>query len=565
LNTNQLPFPANVAADVMGAALTPPLRCAVLRWPLTPRVRTLGNLGHDRVPRVLALWTKAAFGLGRRTKMAQAVRRSWLPRRQKTMNRTLTLGAERVALAAALALGAACTEDEGDAPINPVPMTTIDSAVTVPSIDGGAPANVDSAVATPSANVGDGGTLQLDAAVSDATAPGPSANDALWCNAKAALAKRCTSCHDGKGTAGTPDKISFANLEDLKKQSPAGAPYYQRVGVRIRATEKPMPPARDATEAELKALEAWITAGASGSASASCDTGDAGTPDGGAKGDAGPYERPWPADCEKHYKVLAHAPGGTGPFMVPVGQEIHPQIIFDAPWGNEDVQVIASRPITDNAKVLHHWILYEQGSGAFLNGWAPGAEDSPDPDPDVGLYMTKGPQSMRLDMHYHNVNGTKVEPDQSGVEFCTVSKAKFRKHTASVFPNFGAFGSLFVLAPANKSNHASTGVCNVVAKEPVTVITASPHAHTLAVGMKFTATVGGKETIMHEGPFVFEEQRSYKLKQPVVLKTGDKVTTTCIFTNPTNRDATFGEDTGNEMCFNFAIYYPVGALSCSVF
>jgi hypothetical protein len=25
---------------------------------------------------------------------------------------------------------------------------------------------------------------------------------------------------------------------------------------------------------------------------------------------------------------------------------------------------------------------------------------------------------------------------------------------------------------------------------------------------------------------------------------------------------TFGENTGNEMCFNFAVYYPMNALTC---
>ena len=27
-------------------------------------------------------------------------------------------------------------------------------------------------------------------------------------------------------------------------------------------------------------------------------------------------------------------------------------------------------------------------------------------------------------------------------------------------------------------------------------------------------------------------------------------------------DITFGENTGNEMCFNFATYYPMGAMNC---
>jgi hypothetical protein len=338
--------------------------------------------------------------------------------------------------------------------------------------------------------------------------------------------------------------------------------------VRIRATDKPMPADRSATEDEIKTLEAWIAAGGSGGANPTCTPpggSDAGAADAGGA-DAGPV---WPADCEKRYKILAHAPGSTGPFMVPPGQEIHPQVIWDAPWGDEEVQAIGMVPITDNKKVLHHWILYEQGGGAFITGWAPGAEDAAKLPDDVGMYIAKGPQSLRLDMHYYNKEGTQAEPDASGVEICVVSKAKFRKHTASVFNNFASFGTIgldgLVMVPPNVTNHAITGVCNVTATQPVTLLTASPHAHTLARAMKFTATVGGQQVMMHDGPFVFEEQRSYALKQPVVLKTGDKVSTTCVFTNNTNRAITFGEDTGNEMCFNFAVYYPKGALTCSPF
>jgi hypothetical protein len=150
-----------------------------------------------------------------------------------------------------------------------------------------------------------------------------------------------------------------------------------------------------------------------------------------------------------------------------------------------------------------------------------------------------------------------------------VSKAKFRKNTATVFNNFASFGNIgldgLVMVPPNVTNHPITGVCNVVATEPVTLLTASPHAHTLARSMKFTATVGGQQVMMHDGPFVFEEQRSYALSKPVVLKTGDKVSTTCVYTNNSNKAITFGENTGNEMCFNFAVYYPKGALSCSAF
>ena len=68
---------------------------------------------------------------------------------------------------------------------------------------------------------------------------------------------------------------------------------------------------------------------------------------------------------------------------------------------------------------------------------------------------------------------------------------------------------------------------------------------------------------MHEGPFNFDEQSSYPMEKELILNTGDTVTTTCIFDNPTSRNVTFGESTTNEMCFNFAVYYPMGAFTCS--
>ena len=75
---------------------------------------------------------------------------------------------------------------------------------------------------------------------------------------------------------------------------------------------------------------------------------------------------------------------------------------------------------------------------------------------------------------------------------------------------------------------------------------------------------GTEKFALHQGPFNFEEQRSYPLKEGVVLNTGHTVTTTRIFDSDTNRNITFGERTSNEMCFDFALYYPRGALSCGL-
>jgi hypothetical protein len=94
-------------------------------------------------------------------------------------------------------------------------------------------------------------------------------------------------------------------------------------------------------------------------------------------------------------------------------------------------------------------------------------------------------------------------------------------------------------------------------------MSAGPHSHTYAVGHRFTVTKkSGEEIVMLDRPFQFGEQKSYSLKPEVILETGDTVTTTCIYTNTTNKSISFGENTGDEMCFNFASYYPKDALSC---
>jgi len=325
-------------------------------------------------------------------------------------------------------------------------------------------------------------------------------------------------------------------------------------------TKRPMPPQGSLTDAELKAVDAWIQVDVPGSDATKCATSSAqNEPD-----DADE----WPAECEEFYKLTAHdSTDPSQPYRFPANNEAHPQFVFDAPWGDEEVQALAMKPISDNRKILHHWILYQNvGGRAFLTGWAPG-KDKREPLPDdVGLFLPSGKQSLRLDMHYFNLGAeTREEQDASGVEICVVKKPKFRAKTATVFMGFTSIGAGLppVLAPANTVNHEVTATCTVNATEPVHLLTASPHAHKLATHMKFTAKVGGKDVLLHDGPFAFEEQQSYALEDEVILNTGDTVTTVCSYTNPSAQNVTFGENTGNEMCFNFAIYYPMGALSCS--
>jgi len=372
-----------------------------------------------------------------------------------------------------------------------------------------------------------------------------------WCEAKQVLDQSCAGCHDGQGTAGTP--MGLTSYADLIAPAPSdpSKKVYQTVSQRTHDTARPMPPRGVLPAATLAPLDSWIAAGAPAGDDPTC-SGETGGP-----GDGG-FD--WDKECDAIYPLRSHGAGGPGtPYLVQPGGEYHPQIRLDAPWGNEQVQAIAFRGLTDNKKVLHHWILY--AGMAFLTGWAPGDDVKPPYPDDVGMDMPTGKGALRLDMHYYNTGNNQVERDNSGVEICVVKKANFRKNHAAVTMGFTSFGP--VLAPARTTNYQSTGTCKVTTTQPVHLLTAAPHAHKLATHMKFTVKKkNGQTIVMHDQPFRFGEQGTYALDPEVILETGDTVTTTCTFTNPTNRNVTFGESTENEMCFNFATYWPKGALRC---
>ena len=372
------------------------------------------------------------------------------------------------------------------------------------------------------------------------------AGPSSWCDIQPTLQTRCAVCHDDKHSASSPmPLLRYADTQAPAVSDPSRK-VYQLMGVRLHDKQKPMPPQQNLSAQELAALDAWIAAGAPAGEDTRC--GEAAAPE---------ASDGWPAHCDATYTILAHAAGSdTQGFSVPAGQEVHPNLTVQAPWGNQAMQAIAFRPITDNRKVLHHWILYGP-QHEFLTGWAPGKDDTVLPS-DVGMHLAGG--TLTLNMHYNNLLGSAPELDRSGVEICAVKPENFRQHTAAVHTGFSMLGFKI---PARTMGYEVTGQCTAMVSAPVTLFSATPHAHKLARHMKFSVQkASGERIVMFDGEFNFEEQQSYPLSPMVQLETGDRVITTCTYDNATDRVVRFGEDTSDEMCFNFASYYPMGALSC---
>jgi hypothetical protein len=433
------------------------------------------------------------------------------------------------------------------------------SSATTASPAGAASAGTPSVAAASAVPAPAGGPGLTTPSVPDspvAQVPTAAANAPLsmWCGVKQTLDSNCIACHNEQKTAGAP--MSLKTYDDLVAPavSDATKKVYQMVGVRVHDAAKPMPPQQKLTTDQLSGIDAWVAAAAPAGSDPTCANAPASAPTTAAE--------TWPTDCDASYKILSHGAGGdTQPYTVPAGQEIHPKVSVAAPWGSQSMQALAFRSITDNPKVLHHWILYGP-KGEFLTGWAPGKQEIQTMgQSDVGMNLAGG--MLELDMHYNNLQGTTDQPDNSGVEICVVKPEHFRKNTAAVYMGFSQFA---INIPARSTNFDVTGSCTFSGTTPVTLLTASPHAHTLARHMKFTLKkASGDLIVMHDGAFDFNEQQSYTLDKPLQLESGDTVTTTCTYDNPSDRAVTFGENTGNEMCFNFATYYPMGDMNCGGF
>jgi hypothetical protein len=163
--------------------------------------------------------------------------------------------------------------------------------------------------------------------------------------------------------------------------------------------------------------------------------------------------------------------------------------------------------------------------------------------------------TLKMTVHYYNsLPGAQAEKDASGVEVCITTKK--RPKTSAIMP-FAANP----VVPAN-SEVESSSTCTVRASQPIHIITSSPHMHGLGVHAKLTVQrAGGQTEVIHDKPFNFEEQTTHAID--FVVNDGDRITTTCVYDNTTSRNVGFGTKTEDEMCFNFAQYYPMCGMTCT--
>jgi hypothetical protein len=398
---------------------------------------------------------------------------------------------------------------------------------------------------------------------------GPSGGGAgIPCAVQEVLAAHCSMCHGEQPQFGAP--MALARHVDFQVPAPSDLtrPAYEVVAERVVDVVKPMPPNGAMSEEERGILLDWIAAGAPEDPSATCG-GDS-QPDGDP---VGPEALP----CDVDYEIRAHAGNGSDAFHVPVqgADDLYQCFSFKAPFVSP-TQAIAWAPIIDDARVVHHWILYRttqaqtdggvfkcdgslQLTADFVAGWAPGGGNMVLPA-DVGLELGSPGDWYVLQVHYHNAANYADAFDRSGVGFCVAEQP--RPKLAGIL----TLGTLGINIPPHAQGHAESGTCGWLQTSfwpQLHILGASPHMHELgrAFRTELTRSGGGGEMVTDVPMFNFDNQGMYMNEPEVVVSPGDTLKTTCVYDNPHPYAVGFGEKTGDEMCFNFVLAYPIDALS----
>ena len=426
-----------------------------------------------------------------------------------------------------------------------------------------------------------------------AGAGGPGSNGAgtgaLPCAVASVLQAKCQSCHGPTPLFGAPmSLVTYADTQAAAQSNPA-LKVWDRMRTRVHAGTMPMPPVGQPslTTAELAALDAWFGASApagqpcGGGGGGSTGTGSGATGGGGAGGVVGPGAGIGPQylPCTPNRIMTAHAANSlTTKYPVPnPTNDRYVCFNFKSPFAAGE-QATAWAPIIDDARVIHHWILYGTTSavtdgsvstscqatslgGTHVAGWAPGGNNSVFDD-DIGLVLDY--PYYQLQIHYNNQRYADGA-DASGVAFCTTNTP--RANAAGIV----TLGTMFFNIPAGANDFPVNSTCSNLAadgKTPMTIIGTSPHMHLLGTGFRTQHMRGssnmGDISNVPIGTWSFDGQKHYTIPRRQVLP-GDKLLSTCYFDNPGTTSVGFGTKTSDEMCFDFITVYPYAAAtkSCS--
>jgi len=306
--------------------------------------------------------------------------------------------------------------------------------------------------------------------------------------------------------------------------------------------------------------EAGTTVGTGGVTSDATDGGTGGTTETGEPDDveiwelrAGGYQPPM---VETKYSCFA--------FTFPTDQLRH---------------IINITPVV-TSPLVHHYVLSISDTPVELNpddpcvdwpahimwAWAPGVEPI-DLPPEAGFLVgDQGPEvTFILQVHYNNPLLMPLV-DNDGVDLHVTRT--LRPERAGVFTQ-GDILSIWVPPGDPSYEYVATCTSDVTADllpEPIHVFASFLHAHELGTRLWTDVERGGQQMgdLSRDDPFSFDTQQ-FVLADFDIMP-GDELRTHCVYDSSDRTEPTQGgEDSNEEMCLNFMMYYPwVPSESCGV-
>jgi hypothetical protein len=178
---------------------------------------------------------------------------------------------------------------------------------------------------------------------------------------------------------------------------------------------------------------------------------------------------------------------------------------------------------------------------------------------DVGLKFSAG-QQLHLNLHLFNATDNAISGDTA----ILVKASPTPPPTLAEMVFAGRFQiSIGAGTPAAPKTTTLTGGCNNT--KTYTLFAVWPHQHQLGTHQKVSVVRNAATTVLHDGPYDFQEQ-NYYLQNPMFdVLPGDRINVECTWVND-GPAVGFGESSNQEMCFSGFYRFPAqndGRFNCT--
>ncbi|MBI1344707.1 redoxin domain-containing protein [bacterium] len=246
------------------------------------------------------------------------------------------------------------------------------------------------------------------------------------------------------------------------------------------------------------------------------------------------------------------------PFQVPATGEVKYQYFSVDPGITEDKWVTAAEVVPGNRAIVHHVIVFaapggkvENEDGQLLIAYVPGMRILPLPKG----FAKRLPAGSKLIFQLHYTpNGTPQEDlTKVGLTFADESEVEYEVQTASTR------NRKFEILPLKADQQFTSKT--ITAPTDLLLLSMSPHMHLRGQSFRYEMVWpnGQTETLLDVPAYDFNWQMSYRLKEPMAVPQGSKLTAFAKFDNSrenlANPDPTqtvlWGDQSWEEMLIGY--------------